>query len=150
MNSSANEITQSKSFSYSFTSAKSPKAIFEILLNVEDWWSGFYGETIKGKSENINDEFTFLAGGGAHFTKQKLVELIPGKKITWLVTESNLTFLEDTNEWIDTKICFEIEPDGDKTKITFTHEGLEPEIECFKECSGAWTLYMQQLNTRLK
>ena len=45
------------------------------LLNVDQWWSGLYEETIKGKSHHLNDEFTFEAGQGMHYSKQKLVEL---------------------------------------------------------------------------
>jgi len=56
---------------------------------------------------------------------------VPGKKIVWLVTESKLSFLKNTNEWKGTKICFEIEQLMDQTKVTFIHEGLVPNIECF-------------------
>jgi hypothetical protein len=28
--------------------------------------------------------------------------------------------------------------------MRFTHLGLVSEIECFKDCSGAWTYYVQQ------
>lgn len=142
--------TITKNFTYSFTSSKTPSAIFEFLLHIEQWWSGKYEETIKGKSEKVNDEFTFKAGGGAHYSKQKLVELIPNKKIAWLVTDSKLSFLSDTSEWIGTKICFDISKEDNKTKVTFTHDGLVPEIECYDACSVGWTQYMEQLKNKLK
>src|SRR5271170_2087388 len=100
--------TITKNFTYSFKSSKTPAEVFELLLHIEQWWSGQYEETIKGESQKVNDEFTFKAGGGAHYSKQKLVELIPGKRIVWLVTDSKLSFLSDTSEWISTKICFDI------------------------------------------
>ena len=83
-----------KDFTYSFTSSQSIEKIFENLLDVRKWWFGVYDETIKGKSKKVNDEFTFLDGGGVHDTTQKMVELIPNKKIVWLVTKSNLSFLK--------------------------------------------------------
>ena len=142
--------TITKSFTYSFTSSKTPEEIFAILLHIEQWWRGQYDETIKGKSEKVNDEFTFSAGGGAHYSKQKLAALIPNKRIVWLVTDSKLNFLSDTGEWIGTKICFDISTEGNKTTVAFTHDGLVPEIECYTACSGGWTQYLQPLAQRLK
>jgi hypothetical protein len=133
------------SFIYSMTSTKPPEKIFSILLDVNKWWSGFHEEIITGKSSEVNDEFFFRAGGGAHFSKQKLTELEPNEKIVWLVTESNLTFLDDTNEWTNTKIRFDIEKKGETTTVTFTHEGLIPEFECYKTCSTAWSEYLAKL-----
>ena len=138
-----------KDFTYSFTSSKTPQEVFEILLNIEQWWLGFYNETIKGKSQKINDEFTFNAGGGLHYSKQKLVELIPRKKIVWLVTDSKLSFLTDTTEWTGTKLCFDISAEDNMTRVTFTHNGLVPEVECYNDCSGGWTKYLKELNKKL-
>ncbi len=137
-------------FTYSFESSKSTETIFETLLDVRKWWFGVYEETITGKSKKVNDEFNFKAGGGVHDTTQKLVELIPNKKIAWLVTASNLTFLKKPGEWLNTKFYFELAKAGSKTKITFTHEGLTPSIECYKDCSGGWTQYLQNLEKKLK
>lgn len=43
--------------------------VFEAICDVRSWWSGFYSEEIEGSTENLNDEFTFRAGGGAHYSK---------------------------------------------------------------------------------
>lgn len=139
-----------QNFEFSFTSSKNSSQLFAHLLNPKNWWVGLFGETIEGKSEGINDEFSFRAGDGVHFSNQKLIELVADKKIAWLVTESNLTFLKNTNEWTGTKIIFDIEKVSDKTKITFTHDGLIPQFECYGGCSSAWTQYLQNLHEYLK
>lgn len=139
-----------ENFTYSFKSSKTPKEIFELLLNIEQWWSGLYGESIKGKSQHVNDEFSFKAGGGMHYSKQKLVDLIPNKRIIWLVTDSNLNFLNDTGEWNNTKICFDILSEENKTMVTFTHKGLMPQMECYTNCSDAWTNYLERLEKKLE
>jgi len=139
-----------QNFQYRFTSSKSTAIVFAHLINPKNWWVGLFGETIEGKSENINDEFSFRAGDGVHYSNQKLTELIEDKKIVWLVTESNLSFLKNNDEWARTKICFNIEKVGDKTKITFTHDGLTPQIECYSNCTNAWTQYLQNLQEHLK
>jgi hypothetical protein len=139
-----------ENYAYSFKSSKTPEEIFTLLSDIQQWWSGLYNETIKGKSQKINDEFTFEAGDGIHYSKQKLVELVPNKKIAWLVTDSKLGFLSKPEEWTGTKIYYDLQKDGDKTVVTFTHEGLVPQIECYTQCSNGWTGYMANLEKKLK
>jgi len=135
---------QNRNFTVSLVVDQSPEIVFRAITNLRKWWSGYYSEEITGGTENLNDEFTFRAGDGVHYSKQKLVEIIPNKKMVWLVTESRLNFLKKKDEWTDTKIIFEISKKGNKTQILFTHEGLVPEIECFDDCSNAWSLYLQK------
>lgn len=132
-------------FKFSFEVSKQPNEIFLHLINPKNWWVGLFGEEIEGESKNIGDEFTFKAGSGIHFSNQKLIELIPDKKIVWLVTESRLLFLKNENEWACTEIRFDIDVENAKTKITFSHTGLTPEIECYDQCSSAWTQYLQNV-----
>src|SRR5690606_6043437 len=113
-----NKNTGSRNFTYSFNIVRSPEEIFGLLLDPNKWWIGFHEETITGTSTAINDEFSFLAGGGVHFTKQRLIELLPHSKIVWLVFESNLTFIDDPKEWVNTKIRFDITRQAEKTKVT--------------------------------
>lgn len=140
----------SSGYTYSFESSQPATTIFETLLDVKSWWSGLHDEKIKGNSHKLNDEFTFHAGNGAHYTKQRLIELVPGKKITWLVTESDLNFVKETDEWTNTKISFEISKKGDKNMVKFTHTGLVPRFECYDNCAGAWTQYLEILSEKLK
>ena len=134
---------ENHNFSVSLLVDQSPEKVFRALTDVRGWWSGFYSEEIEGSAEHLHDEFTFRAGGDTHYSKQKLVEVIPNKKIVWLVIDSNLDFLKKKDEWTGTKIIFEISKVGTKTQVVFTHEGLTPAIECFDACSNAWNLYLQ-------
>lgn len=130
-------------FTITLFTEQAPQEVFQAINNVSTWWSGYYSEEFKGRTEKLNDEFSFRAGGGAHYSKQKLIEVIPNKKIVWLITESELSFLEKTDEWTGTKVIFEISEKDGKTQLTFTHEGLTPEIECYDSCAPAWTQYVQ-------
>lgn len=123
---------------------QTPAAAYNTILNVRAWWSGLYDESFEGSSEKPGDEFSFLAGGGVHYTRQKLVELVPNKKVVWLVTEANLSFVDKTDEWKGTRLSFEISEEAGKTKIVFTHTGLVPGFECYDSCAPAWTQYIQE------
>lgn len=137
------EATKKSSFTTEILVDQAPAEVFKVIKNVRSWWSGAYREEIIGKSDKLNDEFSIRAGGGAHYSRQKLVELVPNKKIVWLVTDSNLSFVKDGREWNGTKISFEISEFENKTKVVFSHIGLFPEMECYTSCTPAWTQYIQ-------
>jgi len=117
----------------------SPHEAFNSINNVTKWWT----ENLEGSSQKLHDEFT-VRFEDIHYSKQKIVELIPDRKIVWLVTDSNLSWLKDKQEWTNTKISFEITNQDNKTQISFTHIGLVPEIECYNDCSSAWGQYIHQ------
>jgi len=133
-----------KDFAYTFTIDQSPKQAFDVIKDVRSWWSGLYSEEIHGHTDQLGEEFTFRAGGDVHYSKQKLVELIPDQRLVWLVTESRLSFLEKQNEWTGSKLIFDISRKGNKTEVRFTHQGLVPQIECHGACSDAWTRYLKE------
>ena len=126
-----------QNYTVSITVNAEPKDAFKSINNVTKWWT----ENLEGSSQKLDDEFT-VRFGDVHVSTQKLIEVIPGKKVVWLVTNSNLNFIKDKQEWNGTKISFDISEKDGKTNIRFTHQGLVPEIECFNACSNAWGDYI--------
>lgn len=126
-------------FTTSFEVEQTGEVVFKSINNVREWWQG----EIEGSTDKLNDEFTYRFED-IHFSKQKLIEIIPDKKVVWLVTESKLNFVDNKTEWTGTKISFDINRVGNKTELTFTHHGLKPAFECYGECSNAWTILVQQ------
>lgn len=112
--------------------------VFNAVCNISKWWT----ENVNGKSLSLNDEFT-VQFEDMHFSRQRLIEVIPNKKIVWLVTDSKLSWLENKQEWTDTKIVFEIYNHDNRTQLRFTHIGLIPKVECYGDCSSAWTQYIR-------
>jgi hypothetical protein len=126
-------------FTTTFLTDQTQEEVFGAINNVGGWWQG----EIKGASKKLNDEFTYRMED-IHFSKQKVVELIPNKKVVWLVTDSKLSFTKDKSEWTGTKICFEISKAKNKTQVCFTHIGLVPKFECYGDCENAWTQLIQK------
>jgi len=129
-----------QNFTTTLTVDQTPEEAFAAINNVRGWWSGDPG--IEGSTDKLGDEFTYRYEPH-HYSKQKITELIPGKKVVWLVLDSQLNFVDDKSEWKGTKITFEIAKNGAKTEIRFTHVGLVPDYECYGACSNAWGSYIK-------
>jgi uncharacterized protein YndB with AHSA1/START domain len=128
-----------KDFTTTLLVEQTPNEVFKAINHVADWWQG----EIKGKANKLNDEFTYRMEE-FHFSKQKVVEFVPDKKVVWLVTDSKLNFISDKSEWTGTKIVFEIAEKNKKTQLRFTHVGLAPAVECYDDCSNGWSQLIKQ------
>ena len=127
--------SNNESFTTTIEVAASPHQVFKCICDVSKWWGG---RDLEGSTSSLNDEFT-ITHGDAHYSRQKMIDVIPDKKIVWLITEGRLGWLQrDKNEWTNTRLVFKIEPKGSKTVLHFTHEGLVPGKECYPLCSEGW------------
>ncbi|WP_291911053.1 SRPBCC domain-containing protein [Chitinophaga sp. CB10] len=128
---------QSRSYQVSFLLDKAPATVYRAICEVDQWWCTHFN----GASANTGDEFD-VTFGDVHYSKHKVVEAVPFKRIIWLVTDSKLSFLKDQQEWTGTKNIFEIDTLEGKTRLTFTHQGLEPEVECYEACTKGWQQFI--------
>ena len=126
-----------QNFTTTLTVEQTPQEAFAAIKNVRGWWT----EEIEGSSDKTGDEFTYHYKD-IHRCKMKLTEVIPGKKIVWLVVDNYFNFTKDKSEWKGTEVTFEISKKGNQTEIRFAHVGLVPEYECFDVCSNAWGTYI--------
>jgi hypothetical protein len=129
---------KNKDFSTSFTVDQSPEEVFAAVNDVRGWWS----EEIDGPTDALGAQFRFQYKD-LHRSTQTITEFEPGKRVVWRVSASRIGFVKDTTEWEDTAIVFDIAKKNGKTELRFTHVGLVPTIECYGECSGAWSFYVQ-------
>ena len=125
-------------FTATFTVDRTPEDVFAAINDVRGWWSG----NIEGSTDKLGAEWTYRYED-LHYSKQKITEFVPGKKVVWLVVDSYLKFVKDKTEWNGTKISFEVNKKGTKTEIRFTHVGLVPQQECYGACSDAWGSYIK-------
>ena len=131
-----------QNFRTSFLVGQSPEEVFTAINNVRGWWS----EDIEGVTDKLGAEFTFRYQD-LHRSTHKITEFVPGKKVVWHVPDASINFVKDKAEWNNTDIVFEIARKGDKTELRFTHVGLVPAIQCYGDCSGAWTFHVDSLRS---
>jgi len=127
----------SQDFTTSILVDQTPEQVFNAINNVRGWWS----EEIEGNTENLNDEFNYHYKD-VHRCNMRLIEVVPNKKVVWLVLDNYFSFTKDNTEWINTHIVFDISQEGKKTRLAFTHQGLVPDYECYEACHAGWSNYI--------
>ena len=127
-----NDFTSSISAEISATEA------IKKISNVPEWW----GVTFTGSAKNQNDTFTVKMSGDSFFNFI-VEELIAGKRVVWLVTDCNMPWYSDKKEWANTRLIFDLTENDGMTELKFTHEGLTPDVECYKDCEPGWTHWIQ-------
>src|SRR5260370_31570543 len=85
---------KNQNFTTTFSVDQTAEEAFNAINNVRGWWPG----EIEGSTDKLGDEFTYRYED-VHYSKQKITELIPGKKVLWLVLDSSLNFIPDKSEW---------------------------------------------------
>jgi hypothetical protein len=134
------EVRRSSAMSTNFTStitvSASPQHAFDSINDVSGWWG-----RITGTTTEVGNEFVYVVPG-LHYSGFRVTEIEPARRIAWLVTGSYLDFTDNKQEWNDTTVRFEIEEVEGGARVTFTHEGLNPEDECYEVCSNAWGMFV--------
>ena len=137
---------EAQDYTTSLHLAATPADVYATINDPASWWArtsfmpGVEGE-VSGASTQVGDEFVY-SYSDIHRSRQRVVELVPERRVVWLVTEGYLNFVEQADEWAGTRIVFDIEPDGEQTTLTFTHEGLTPSLPCYDSCSGGWNVIL--------
>ena len=123
---------EKKDFHRAITVKASAEEALRKIGQVNGWWA----KNFVGSADRLNDKFTVRFG--ETFVDFIISELIPNKKVVWKVTNCNLHWIEAKKEWNGTEVVFEISAENGSTKIDFTHIGLIPGVECYKDCEVGW------------
>ena len=101
---------------------KSPDDVFNHIIDLSKWWPEEYeGENIKLDTEFI------LRTGDTHYSRNKVIEFVPNKKVVWVTTESIRKM--DNYDWSGTKFIFQLTTKGNNTLLKFTYDGIVLEGE---------------------
>ncbi|TMR28060.1 SRPBCC domain-containing protein [Nonomuraea zeae] len=116
---------------------RTPQEAFDAITNVRGWWS----QEVEGDTDQVGGEFDYHYKD-VHRCRVRVTDLVPGRKVAWLVLDNYFDFIDDQAEWKDTEVVFEISEKGGGAEVRFTHVGLVPQYECYDVCSNAWAGYI--------
>jgi len=70
----------------------------------------------------------------------KVLELQPAKRVLWQVVDG-------PQEWIGTKISFDLKQAGDHAIVLFKHQDWKEPVEFMHHCSTKWAIYLMSLKS---
>jgi uncharacterized protein YndB with AHSA1/START domain len=118
--------------------------VYEALATREGpaaWWTS----NTQGKS-NVGEVLKFrFSAGGAEIGgfDMKVLELQPAKRVSWQV-------IGGPEEWIGTKISFDLKQAGDHAIVLFKHQGWKEPVEFMHHCSTKWAIYLMSLKSLME
>jgi hypothetical protein len=116
-----------------------PREAFEKISRVKEWWGG----QVEGNPTKLGDTFTYMTPSGT-FVDFKITELVPEKKVVWLVTNCYLSWIDNKTEWNGTRLVWELSSRNGTTTIKMAHVGLVPKFECYNDCKTGWNFYVRE------
>ena len=111
-------------------------SVYNALATIDglsSWWT----TTTRGESK-VGGELQFRFGDGGF--DMKVLELEPGKRVLWQVVDG-------PEEWIGTKISFDLSQNGDWTVVLFKHRGWKAPVEFMHHCSTKWAVFLLSLKS---
>ncbi|WP_146645344.1 SRPBCC family protein [Labilithrix luteola] len=116
--------------------APSPDRVYDALSTI-DGLAGWWTTDTRGRSSVDGViKFTFDSG----FVDMKVLELQPGKRVLWLAVDG-------PEEWVGTKISFDLKQDGDYATVLFKHQGWREPTEFMHHCSTKWAAFLMSLKS---
>lgn len=70
----------------------------------------------------------------------RILESHPGKCVVWQVEEG-------PEEWLGTKIRFDLKREDDFTIVMFRHDGWKEPVEFMYHCSTKWAIFLMSLKS---
>jgi len=76
---------KSQNLTFTITVDQTPEEAFAAINNVRGWWSG----EIDGNTDTLAAEWSYRYKD-IHYSKQRITELVPGRKVVWPVSYTHL------------------------------------------------------------
>jgi uncharacterized protein YndB with AHSA1/START domain len=117
--------------------AATPQKVFATLTNVTEfaaWWAPATGSARDG------GELRLAFEGIPQPLVLHVKSAIPASELAWHVTACD--FLTD---WVGTTVRIKTRPAVGGCDVTFRHDGLTPQLECYDMCRAGWDQYVPSL-----
>ena len=120
----------------------SPDAVYKALATREGlaaWWTdNTQGESKVGGA--LKFRFNDPKGAEIGGFDLKVLELDPASRVLWQVVGG-------PEEWVGTKISFDLRQDGDYVIVLFRHEDWKAPVEFMHHCSTKWAMFLMSLKS---
>jgi len=118
-------------------SASADTAYRALTKEFGSWWT----RTVT-VFDRVGDHVTFKFPPQESFWIFEATRLEQGRCVELLCIEAHHLIADkpkaDREEWLGTRIEWLIEPAGEMTAITFRHDGLKPDLDCWEVCEAGW------------
>ncbi|MBC8424431.1 SRPBCC domain-containing protein [bacterium] len=122
---------------HTFTVAAPAAQVYRALTEqagLASWW------TEQTTAENgLGARLIFDFGERYHNT-MTVVDLLDAERVAWHIDEAH-------PEWVGTVITFDLEADGEVTRLRFGHRDWREATDFFASCNFQWGFYMQSLKS---
>lgn len=111
-----------------------PEKIYQAITTQEglaSWWAK---QTIARPEEGFVNVFSF----GSFRNEMKVMTLAPNMAVEWLVINS-------IEEWVGTRISFNLETKGEKTLLRFSHSEWRLSTDTLAGCTYDWAWFIRSL-----
>ncbi|MGA2056718.1 MAG: SRPBCC domain-containing protein [Bradyrhizobium sp.] len=113
--------------------------VYQALTTIKGL-SGWWTSDTRGESRAGGIiQFRFGAGG----FDMKVLELDSARRVEWLVVDG-------PQEWLGTKVIFELRQEADWTIVLFKHHGWKEPVEFMHHCSTKWAVFLLSLKSLLE
>jgi uncharacterized protein YndB with AHSA1/START domain len=119
--------------------SSSPDDVYQALTTIKGL-SGWWTTDTSGESK-VGGIIQFRFGAGGF--DMKVLELDPARRVEWLVAEG-------PQEWLGTKVIFELRQESDWTILLFKHQGWKEPVEFMHHCSTKWAVFLLSLKSLLE
>ena len=122
------------SFTSTFETTAPVDKVYEALTTgIDQWWTD-----LANAAREIGDTLVIVADN----TRKTFIvkDIVPFHHISWSCVDAYLDIpgIKQKNEWVGTTFLWRMDPIDNGTRLTITHDGLEPELECYQVCAQAW------------
>ncbi|WP_257667006.1 SRPBCC family protein [Parapedobacter tibetensis] len=101
------------------------------------WWTN----DTQGEGNKVGGVLQFRFGAGGF--DMKVIELHPATRVLWEVVDG-------PEEWVGTKVSWELKQEDDYIIILFKHQGWREPVEFMYHCSTKWAIFLMSLKSLLE
>jgi uncharacterized protein YndB with AHSA1/START domain len=136
-----------RSFSTEILISAQPESVYNaITMDIDQWWT-----ELSNQAHRAGDQLIVRFEKTTSWV-MTISESLPNRSLVWEVVEANHDEegITKKDEWKGTSIQWKIVDHEMGSKVTLTHEGLVPALECYGICEAGWGYFLGSLKSYLE